>query len=90
MDNGYEKMNPFKTYSLNKLFYELRRYADLDDPRLRFTSTSQVSEYFGNGMFQFSPNMACPVNNFSKSNMLQLCYDKITILYDSGMKIRTT
>ncbi|XP_046647608.1 protein maelstrom homolog isoform X1 [Daphnia pulicaria] len=59
LDNGYEKMNPFKTYSLNKLFYELRRYADLDDPRLRFTSTSQVSEYFGNGVFQFSPNMAC-------------------------------
>jgi hypothetical protein len=66
LDNGYEKMNPFKTYSLNKLFYELRRYADLDDPRLRFTSTSQVSEYFGNGVFQFSPNMACEVNYFNK------------------------
>lgn len=61
LDHGYDSSNPFKTYSLNKLFYELRRYADLDDPRLKFTSTSQVAEYFGNGMFQFSPNMACQV-----------------------------
>lgn len=59
LDRSYDSCNPFKIYSLNKLFYELRRYANLNNPRLKFTSTTQVAEYFGSGMFQFSPNMAC-------------------------------
>lgn len=70
LDNEYDRSNPFSTYSLNKLFFELRRYADLNDPRLRLTSTSQASEYFGNGMFQFSPNMACQVNFFNNNSIL--------------------
>jgi hypothetical protein len=77
LENGYEKMNPFKTYSLNKLFFELRRYADLDDPRLRFTSTSEVDVHFSKQLFQFCPNMACQVYYFNKSNMFHLYYIQI-------------
>jgi hypothetical protein len=47
------------------LFHELRRYADLDDPRLRFTSTSEVDVHFSKQLFQFYPNMACQVYYFN-------------------------
>ena len=60
-DASKESSIPFKTYSLNKLFYELRRHADLNDPRYKFTSTLQVADKLCSGMFDFYSNMACEV-----------------------------
>ncbi|XP_032783335.1 protein maelstrom homolog [Daphnia magna] len=59
MNETYDTVNPFKCYSLNKLFYELRRHADLNNPSLMFASPALVADHFGKGMFYYSKNMAC-------------------------------
>lgn len=64
LDSNYDRTNPFKVYNLNKLVYELRRHADLNNPRLQFTSTAQVGDKLTNGAFDFCPNMACTVITF--------------------------
>ena len=58
-DPTYSRDNPFKVYSLEKLLYELRRHANLDDHRLKFTSEHMVTEKLNGGAFDFCPNMAC-------------------------------
>lgn len=65
MNETYDTVNPFKCYSLNKLFYELRRHADLNNPSLMFASPALVADHFGKGMFYYSKNMACQVITFT-------------------------
>ena len=60
-ETEYPRENPFVVYSLNKLVYELRRHADLNDPRLKFTSTQLVAEKLCSGDFTHRSNMACQV-----------------------------
>lgn len=43
LDPNYDSINPFRAYSLNKLFYELRRHANLEDRRLQFASNVMVN-----------------------------------------------
>ena len=62
----YHRENPFVVYSLNKLVYELRRHADLNDPRLKFTSTQLVAEKLCSGDFTHRSNMACQVMFYIK------------------------
>ena len=62
MNDAYDACNPFKIYSLNKLFYELRRHADLNDPTLKFSSVSTVAEYFNKGTFFYGKHMSCEVS----------------------------
>lgn len=62
MDDAYDTVSPFRIYSLNKLFYEFRRHADLNNPKLRFSSIALVADHFNKGMFFYSKNMACQVN----------------------------
>lgn len=61
MDPNYDPSNSFKAYSLNKLLYELRRHANLDNPTLRFTSTTQVGEALRNEKFVYEAKMPCQV-----------------------------
>ena len=65
LEPHYDKINPFKVYSLNKLVYEVRRQADVNDTRYQFTSTAQVADKLTSGTFDFSANMACQVIKFS-------------------------
>lgn len=60
-DETYIKANPFKVLSINKLFYELGRHADLNNPRLQFTSNVQIAAKLTKGTFYHCPNMACQV-----------------------------
>lgn len=62
MNDAYDTVSPFRIYSLNKLFYEFRRHADLNNPKLRFSSIALVADHFNKGMFFYSKNMACQVN----------------------------
>ena len=57
--NSRERANQFKVYSLDKLVYEVRRYADVNNPRLKFSSTLQVADKLNNGTFEFCS--ACQV-----------------------------
>lgn len=54
-------VNTIKIRSLNKLVYELRRHVDLNNPRFKFTSPFNVTEYLLNSSFTCYENMACKV-----------------------------
>jgi len=58
-DPHYERSNPFRVYSLDKLFYELRRHADLQNPRLVFPTMVMVADKLQCDTFDYYPNMAC-------------------------------
>ena len=64
-DPHYERSNPFRVYSLDKLFYELRRHADLQNPRLVFPTMVMVADKLQCDTFDYYPNMACEVTKYS-------------------------
>lgn len=61
-DPHYEQSSPFRIYSLDKLFYELRRHSDLKNPRLVFPSMVIVSDALKgitSSSFDHHPNVPC-------------------------------
>ena len=63
-DPHYEQSSPFRIYSLDKLFYELRRHSDLKNPRLVFPSMVIVSDALKgitSSSFDHHPNVPCQV-----------------------------
>ena len=84
-DPSYDDRNNFNVFNINKLFYELRRYADLSNPRLVFPSMIAVDSKLRSTEFDYSPNMACQVVQFktlSRSILLTFSF--------SGTKIAIT
>ena len=60
-DPHYDRSNPFRVYSLDKLFFELRRHADLQNPRLVFPTMVMVSNQLQCDNFDYLPNVSCQV-----------------------------
>ena len=59
---SYDDGPKFRTYSLDKLLYELRRHADLNNKRLVFPTMKLVEEKLSSEMdFDYYPGMACQV-----------------------------
>jgi len=58
-DPHYDRSNPFRVYSLDKLFFELRRHADLQNPRLVFPTMVMVSNQLQCDNFDYLPNVSC-------------------------------
>lgn len=58
-DPHYDRSSPFRVYSLDKLLYELRRHADLQNPRLVFPTMVMVADRLQSDTFDYFPSMAC-------------------------------
>jgi len=61
-DPHYDRSSPFRVYSLDKLLYELRRHADLQNPRLVFPTMVMVADRLQSDTFDYFPSMACQVS----------------------------
>lgn len=67
-----EPTEMFRVFNLNKLLYEVRKHADLNNPRLVFPTMLMVERKLLSNVFDFSPNMACEVATFSLSQIVPI------------------